>query len=165
MCNLATFSYQKCVILPKNDINADFLNFTQMMTEKEKCRLGMLYDANYDKELIEERQVCKDICHEYNQVKPSDLERRGEILRKLLGKTGKEFLIEQPFYCDYGYNIEIGENFYEQCELRDIGWSQGEVWRQCFRGSQLWILYRRASARCEAENGRIGICQTYHHRK
>ena len=92
-----------------------------MMTEKEKCSLGMLYDANYDRELVEERQMCKDICHEYNLVKPSDLERRREILRKLLGKTGKEFLIEQPFYCDYGYNIEIGENFYSNvnCVILD----------------------------------------------
>ena len=91
------------------------------MTEKEKCSLGMLYDANYDRELVEERQMCKDICHEYNLVKPSDLERRREILRKLLGKTGKEFLIEQPFYCDYGYNIEIGENFYSNvnCVILD----------------------------------------------
>lgn len=81
----------------------------------------MLYDANYDKELVEERQMCKDICYEYNLVKPSDLERRREILRKLLGKTGKEFLIEQPFYCDYGYNIEIGENFYSNvnCVILD----------------------------------------------
>ena len=31
-----------------------------MMTEKEKCSLGMLYDANYDRELVEERQMCKD---------------------------------------------------------------------------------------------------------
>lgn len=91
------------------------------MTEKEKCRWGMLYDANYDRELVEERQMCKDICHEYNLVKPSDLERRREILRKLLGKTGKEFLIEQPFYCDYDYNIEIGENFYSNvnCVILD----------------------------------------------
>lgn len=51
----------------------------------------MLYDANYDRELVEERQMCKDICHEYNLVKPSDLERRREILRKLLGKTARSF--------------------------------------------------------------------------
>ena len=38
MCNLATFSYQKCVILPKIDINADFLNFIQMMTEYDRKR-------------------------------------------------------------------------------------------------------------------------------
>ena len=34
------------------------------------------------------------------------------ILKKLLGKTKEKFRIEQPFMCDYGYNIEIGENFY-----------------------------------------------------
>jgi len=29
-----------------------------------------------------------------------------------LGNTSETLLIEQPFYCDYGYNIEIGSNFY-----------------------------------------------------
>lgn len=91
------------------------------MTEKEKCSKGMLYDANNDRELVAERQACKDVCHEYNRLIPSDMKRRKEILRKLLGKTGKEFLIEQPFYCDYGYNIEIGENFYSNvnCVILD----------------------------------------------
>lgn len=32
------------------------------MTEKEKCAAGLLYDANYDKELIRERMTCKDLC-------------------------------------------------------------------------------------------------------
>lgn len=83
-----------------------------MESEKEKCRQGKLYDANYDKELIAERLICKDICHEYNHLLPSNLNRRKEILVRLLGKTGRDFLIEQPFFCDYGYNVEIGENFF-----------------------------------------------------
>lgn len=83
-----------------------------METEKEKCHRGLLYDANNDKELLAERQVCKDICYEYNQLRPSELGKREEIIKHLFGKTGDKFLIEQPFYCDYGYNIEIGENFY-----------------------------------------------------
>ena len=33
-------------------------------------------------------------------------------MKKILGATKENFLIEQPFMCDYGYNIEIGENFY-----------------------------------------------------
>lgn len=39
----------------------------------------------------------------------------------MFGRTGKSFLIEQPFYCDYGYNIEIGENFYSNvnCVILD----------------------------------------------
>lgn len=83
-----------------------------MISEKEKCRQGELYDANYDAELIAERNACKLICHEYNHLLPSDVKRRKEIITQLFGKTKGNFLIEQPFYCDYGYNIEIGENFY-----------------------------------------------------
>ncbi|EJW94805.1 galactoside O-acetyltransferase, partial [gut metagenome] len=82
------------------------------LSEKEKCLAGLLYDANYDPELLADRMKCKEICHRYNQLLPSQLEERKQLLRGLLGKTGKEFLIEQPFYCDYGYNISIGENFY-----------------------------------------------------
>ena len=83
-----------------------------MISEKEKCRQGELYDANYDTELITERQACKGLCHEYNHLHPSEAKRRKDIIVKLFGKTGNSFLIEQPFFCDYGYNIEIGENFY-----------------------------------------------------
>ena len=83
-----------------------------MESEKEKCRRGELYDANYDTELLAERLRCKEACHEYNQLSPSKVEEREAIIRKLFGKTGERFLIEQPFVCDYGYNIEIGEDFY-----------------------------------------------------
>ena len=83
-----------------------------MKTEKEKMLAGELYDANYNSELIAERQRCKDLCHEYNMTVPSQTEKREELMRRLLGRTGERFLIEQPFYCDYGYNIEIGEDFY-----------------------------------------------------
>lgn len=82
------------------------------MIEKEKCHKGLLYDANYDEELLRERAVCKDLCYEYNSLKPSATDKRVDMIRNLFGKTGKTFLIEQPFFCDYGYNIEIGENFY-----------------------------------------------------
>lgn len=83
-----------------------------MISEKEKCRQGKLYDANNDAELIAERQTCKILCYEYNHLLPSETKRREEIIVSLLGKIGHGFLIEQPFFCDYGYNIEIGENFY-----------------------------------------------------
>ncbi len=87
------------------------------MTEKEKCAAGMLYDANYDEALIQERQICKDICFEYNNTKPSELRDKKKILKKLFGKTKGEFTIQAPFWCDYGYNIELGENFYANHNL------------------------------------------------
>lgn len=87
------------------------------MDEKEKMLAGDLYNANYDKTLINERLIAKDLCYEYNSLKPSNMEERKNILKKLLGVTQENFLIEQNFWCDYGYNIEIGENFYSNHNL------------------------------------------------
>lgn len=89
----------------------------EMQSEKEKMLRGEIYDANYDPELIKERTRCKVMCRRYNDIQPDCLEERAALLRSLLGKTGKTFLVEQPFYCDYGYNIEIGENFYSNVNL------------------------------------------------
>lgn len=82
------------------------------MTEKEKMQNQMLYDANYDEELMIERKKAKDLCFEYNQLRPSDEENQQAIMKRLLGKTKGAFTIVAPFWCDYGYNIEIGENFF-----------------------------------------------------
>ncbi|MDD3219515.1 MAG: sugar O-acetyltransferase [Lachnospiraceae bacterium] len=87
------------------------------MTEKEKCAAGILYDANYDKDLIKERERCKDICFEYNNTKPSELDSKIPLLKGLLGKTNGDFYIQAPFWCDYGYNIELGKNFYANHNL------------------------------------------------
>ncbi|KFF12384.1 sugar O-acetyltransferase [Chryseobacterium soli] len=87
------------------------------MTEKEKCAAGLLYDANYDKELLNERIACKDLCGEYNQLKNSDSQNRNTLLKKIIGKTEENICIEPSFWCDYGYNIEVGENFYANHNL------------------------------------------------
>ncbi len=83
-----------------------------METEKMKAKAGKLYDANYDAELLKEREICADMTFAFNQLRPSQTKERMEILRKLFGKTKESFTIVSPFFCDYGYNIEIGENFF-----------------------------------------------------
>lgn len=87
------------------------------MLEKDKMLAGELYDVNYNKDLEKEREQAKDLCYEFNNIKPSNREAQIQILKKLLGKTKETFRIEQPFMCDYGYNIEIGENFYANHNL------------------------------------------------
>lgn len=86
------------------------------VTEKEKMQRQMLYDAN-DGALLEERSSAKVLCHQYNQHSPADAAGQQEILRRLLGKTGAHFCIMAPFWCDYGYNIELGEDFYANHNL------------------------------------------------
>lgn len=88
-----------------------------MKTEKQKAADGEYYNANYDPELIAERDRCKELYFEYNNLPPSHTEERNKLIKRILKKTGESFLIEQPFYCDYGYNIEIGENFYANMGL------------------------------------------------
>ena len=83
-----------------------------METEKMKAKAGKLYDANYDADLLREREACADKTYELNQLRPSRTAEREALIRSLFGKTQKNFTIVSPFYCDYGYNIEIGENFF-----------------------------------------------------
>ena len=87
------------------------------MNEKEKMLAGELCDANHCKDLIEERCTAKDRCFEYNMIKPSKYEEKAAAIKNILGKTGDSIIIEQPFMCDYGYNIEVGENFYANHNL------------------------------------------------
>ncbi|MCH5203762.1 MAG: sugar O-acetyltransferase [Oscillospiraceae bacterium] len=70
-----------------------------------------LYNAASE-ELVRKRNYAKDLCFEYNSIRPSLTEKRDELIRRILGKAGSNILIEQPFWCDYGYNIEVGDNFY-----------------------------------------------------
>ena len=91
------------------------------MTEKEKCRQGLLYDANYDAELLSDREKAKEQLYDYNRLRPSQQEEKMQLLKSFLGKTGNNLIIEPPFACDYGYNIEIGKNFYSNhnCVILD----------------------------------------------
>lgn len=92
------------------------------MTEKEKMLAGKLYKSDGE-ELLGERMKCKDLCQKYNQLMPSDVEGQKKLMKQILGKTGENFMITAPFWCDYGYNIEVGENFYtnHNCVILDCG--------------------------------------------
>ena len=75
------------------------------MTEKEKAAAGYLYNPNHDEELLIELHKCYDMCHEFNQIKPSDRGAQTKLLKTILGKMGENVYINSPFGCDYGYNI------------------------------------------------------------
>jgi len=87
-----------------------------MISEKEKMISGKPYKAS-DGELLKERQYVKEQIFDFNTLRPNEIVKRNEVLKKILGKTKTTFFIEQPFRCDYGYNIEIGENFYSNYNL------------------------------------------------
>ena len=85
------------------------------MKEWEKAQAGYLYDANYEPELLAMREKCADLCYEFNMCRPSKTEKQKELIRKIIGQIKGNITITAPFYCDYGSNISVGNNFYNFC--------------------------------------------------
>ncbi|MBP1918025.1 sugar O-acetyltransferase [Youngiibacter multivorans] len=86
------------------------------MNQKERMLAGLPYKSWLDG-LPEERKAVRVKTREYNRLDPDDKERRDVLIREILGKTGRQLFIEAPFLCDYGNNIEVGENFYANFNL------------------------------------------------
>lgn len=92
------------------------------MNQKERMLSGLPYKAWLDG-LEEERTACKKKIYDFNMLPPDKREEVPGMLKKLLGKTGENVFIEAPFHCDYGWNIEVGENFFANYNLTilDVG--------------------------------------------
>ncbi len=97
-------------------------HITAMVKAEEEKMLaemtsGELYDAN-NEFFCHKRALAKDLCFELNnKTKPSDEKRIDQLVRKIIGKCGKNCFITPPFYCDYGFNITLGDNFYSNHNL------------------------------------------------
>lgn len=91
------------------------------MTEKEKMLSGNLYNP-MDAVLLRERNLARMKFQRINRM-PEDLKKeRNKLLRELVGAFDKNFLIEPPFFCDYGYNIKLGKNVFMNfnCTILDV---------------------------------------------
>lgn len=87
------------------------------MTEQEKALNGLLYNPNKNEQLIAEILKCKQLCFEFNQVPLHLFEERVASLKRIIGNVKGTPIIFSPFYCDYGRNITIGENFFANHNL------------------------------------------------
>ncbi|MEQ8197220.1 MAG: sugar O-acetyltransferase [Clostridiaceae bacterium] len=92
------------------------------MNQKERMLAGLPYKAWLDG-LAEERIANKKKIYEFNHCLPDEHEKIDKLIRDILGKAGVNINIEAPFHCDYGKNIEIGNNFFANynCTMLDVG--------------------------------------------
>lgn len=79
------------------------------MTELQKMLSGYDFDIN-DPELKKLTQKTRKIVHLLNILDPNYFEQQKELLKKLLGFIGNNIRLEAPFFCDFGFNIHIGDN-------------------------------------------------------
>lgn len=92
------------------------------MNQKERMLSGRPYKAWLDG-LSEERMENKKKIYEFNMCRPDEQEKIEKLTREILNKVGSEVHIESPFHCDYGKNIEVGDNFFANynCTILDVG--------------------------------------------
>lgn len=92
-----------------------------MKTEKEKMLSGKLYDA-LDPQLTDERIKARLLIKALNESREDEPEKRTEILKQLIPHAGAGLWLQPPFYCDYGYNIKLGERvfFNFNCVVLDV---------------------------------------------
>ena len=109
------------------------------MTEKEKMLAGMVYDAT-NSEVIAELQTTREVLYEFNSLHPSETLRMKEILKDLFGKVGDDnFLINQPFRCDYGKQISIGKRFFANFNFTVLDEAPVTIGDDCFIGPNVSI--------------------------
>ena len=109
------------------------------MTEKEKMLSGEIYSA-VDPQLIEELAVSREVIHDYNLLRPSENQKKLELLKGLLGHIGDDaIIINQPFHCDYGKQISVGKRFFANFNFIVLDEARVTIGDDCFIGPNVSI--------------------------
>ena len=92
-----------------------------MKSEKEKMLAGKWYNA-LDPELTQERLTTRLLLKRLNDSREDEIEERKKIFAELLPNASGDLWLQPPFFCDYGYNIAIGEKvfFNFNCVVLDV---------------------------------------------
>jgi maltose O-acetyltransferase len=108
------------------------------MSEKQKMLCGEMYDPS-DDELVKLRSIARQKTEQFHATINDNKDERREILKSLLGSTGKNIYIEPSFRCDYGENIYVGENFYANfnCVILDV--AEVRIGDNCLLAPQVGI--------------------------
>lgn len=110
-----------------------------MNAEKSKRFDGELY-YNQDPLLLREHLHVQTLLYTYNNLPPRKEKARRRLLKKILGHTPQDIVIEQPFYCDFGSNIFIGEHFYSNYNLTILDCNRVTIGDNCLIGPGVSII-------------------------
>ena len=119
-----------------NQINEKSAEHIQ--TEKDKMLAGEMYIAWGD-EIVEDRKRARKLLKEFNNADSEDKRLTHTILTQLFGKVGEYIHIEPSFKCSYGYNIEVGDNFYAGCNLVIVDNARVKIGDNCIISPQVGI--------------------------
>ncbi|MDE5843470.1 MAG: sugar O-acetyltransferase [Muribaculaceae bacterium] len=99
---------------------------------------GDIYDASHP-DLISRLENTREKLWEFNNLRPSNKKEMQHLLSDILGSHGSQFHFNQPFRCDYGCNIFLGENFFANFNLTILDEAEVRIGDNCFIGPNVSI--------------------------
>lgn len=105
-------------------------------TERTKMEAGHWYTC-LDPELEALRIKARSAVHEHNTISPEARGNIGPKLRALL--TADTAMIEAPFHCAYGINIELGDQVYLNAGCTILDCAKVKIGDQCQLGPNVQI--------------------------
>lgn len=82
----------------------------------KQIKSGKLYFCT-DEALMKEQTQCMELLYDFNQTRPSETDKRTEILKRLLAEAGDNCYIEPPLHASWGRNTHLGKNVYANFNL------------------------------------------------
>lgn len=95
------------------------------MEQKERMEKGLIYDPGAP-ELTGEQHVYMEKLWEFNQLRPSQRDKKQEYMKQTFAECGDDCYIELPFYANWGgKNLHFGNKVYANFNLTVV--DDGEV--------------------------------------
>ena len=90
------------------------------MSEKDKQHTGEVYFPG-DPEILEEQIQYQEKLYDYNQTRPSEQEKRTNLLKEMFAEIGEDCYIEPPFHANFGgHHCHFGKNVYANYNLTAV---------------------------------------------
>ncbi len=86
------------------------------MTEQQRIDAGLLF-CPADPALRAIKRRTHDLNTAYNATEEGDVERRADILHRILGSLGEGSFLQGPIFFHYGRHTYIGKHFYGNFNL------------------------------------------------
>ena len=86
------------------------------MDIKKRMKEGKIYLPT-DENLMKEQAKCLEKLYDFNQTRPSEVEKRQKILKELLGSIGNNCYVEPPLRANWGCNTHFGNDVYANFNL------------------------------------------------
>lgn len=87
------------------------------MTIREKMHNTELYLPT-EKEIWEEQQGYLNRLYDFNHTRPTESEKRDELLKELFAEIGEGCYIESPLHANWGgHHVHLGKNVYANFNL------------------------------------------------